>query len=85
MNKKYKLNSKLFHRKDLKLVKRAEEFQDPRQPPLTIGNVVMLNSGGPKSMVVDITPDTVTVAWTNDGEVHEHEFPIQCVHRVPMV
>lgn len=80
------LNKKLFNKDDLELVKRLEDIQDPRQPPVTIGNVVMLNSGGPKMMVVDIASnDIVTGAWVNEGKVEEMEFPRSCVHRVPLI
>jgi len=66
----------------LVVVGRLEDFHDSREPPLTIGNRVFLNSGSPPMMVVDICGDNVVTAFRGrDGKIVEYEFPAICVHR----
>ena len=67
-----------FSVNDLSLVESVNNFHDVREPALRVGDRVQLNSGGPPSLVVDLDPETVTVAW-NGAEV---VFPRPCVHRV---
>jgi uncharacterized protein YodC (DUF2158 family) len=69
---------------DLKLVAPCEQFQDVRQPPLRLGDVVRLNSGGPASLVVDLSlGDKVTISWCDTSrKAREIEIPRACVHRV---
>jgi uncharacterized protein YodC (DUF2158 family) len=57
----------------------AEAFN----PALRIGNIVVLNSGGPRMMVVDIGEGSrVTVSWqTPAGETREMEIPTACLYR----
>jgi uncharacterized protein YodC (DUF2158 family) len=61
----------------------AEEFCNPNEPPLRIGDIVRLNSGGPNSVVVDFSAsDGVVVSWRDTKEgVQEETFPRACLHR----
>lgn len=55
----------------------------PNDPPLRIGDVVRLLSGGPKMIVVDFDGSRIVASWLNkDGTAEEHSFPSHCVHRV---
>jgi hypothetical protein len=68
---------------ELTVVATAEELHDAHEPPLFIGNRVLLNSDGPVLLVVDVDCDNVTVAWrSTSGEPHEHMLPAACFHRV---
>jgi uncharacterized protein YodC (DUF2158 family) len=68
---------------DLELVAPAESFADTREPPLWLGNLVRLNSGGPVMLVVDVDDQAAVCAWRNSGgKTLEHSFPVACVHRV---
>lgn len=50
------------------------------QKALQIGDVVVLNSGGPKMTVVDLSDDTVTInCFTQDGMLGEVTFPKKAV------
>jgi hypothetical protein len=68
-----------FSLSDLVLVAPASDFNDPREPPLVIGNRVRLNSGGPVMLVVGVDADLITAAWPGGEAV----FPRPCVLRVP--
>jgi uncharacterized protein YodC (DUF2158 family) len=69
----------------LTLISASESFSDGREPQLQLGNLVQLNSGGPTMIVADIDGTNAICAWRDhDGETHEHDFPIACVHRVPI-
>lgn len=62
---------------------KAEDFRDSREPPLRIGDVVRLNSGSPRWLIVDTDGENVTVAWYDEeGEVQEESIPEPCVHRI---
>jgi uncharacterized protein YodC (DUF2158 family) len=74
--------SRPFRTDHLSLVAKAESFQDPREPPLRIGDWVQLNSGGPRSLVVDATTDKITLAWKSGTKIAECVFPRTCIHRV---
>jgi uncharacterized protein YodC (DUF2158 family) len=78
------IERKRFSVKDLIIVNNAEDFRDSREPPLRIGDVVRLNSGSPRWLIVDMdAAGNVTVAWRDEeGEVQEHVLPEPCVHRV---
>lgn len=81
------IHSKSVRVERLELVARSEEFQDDREPPLRLGDVVRLNSGGPVCLLVDL-PDcnTVVVSWQeSSGLVHEEQLPHACFHRVRFV
>jgi uncharacterized protein YodC (DUF2158 family) len=67
------------------LCARAAEFRDSREPPIQIGDVVQLNSGGPASLAVDLADRRVTVSWRDEDETHEQTFPRACVHRVGVI
>lgn len=70
----------------LEAVSPAESFRDAREPPLSTGNVVRLNSGSPRLMVVNIDGSAITVAWLDeDGGVHEREFRRECLHRAAVL
>lgn len=64
----------------------TEEPLNPNEPPLRLGNVVRLNSGGPTCMVVDFGADTdIVVAWLDENAAaREWTFPRTCVHRVSL-
>jgi len=68
----------------LRLVASSEQFQDNREPPLRLGDVVQLNSGGPRCLVVDTDEDNiVTIAWQDSSGIpQEHKLPRACVHRI---
>jgi len=45
------------------------------------GNWVVLNSGGPFMMVVDIIGDTALCSWDDGSPIPANQvFPIVCVH-----
>jgi len=74
--------SQSFRTDHLSLVAKAESFQDPREPPLRMGDWVRLNSGGPRSLVVDATTDKITIAWKSGDKIAECVLPRDCIHRV---
>jgi uncharacterized protein YodC (DUF2158 family) len=77
------LNRRSIKASDLIRVASAESFADSREPPLSLGNFVRLNSGGPTLIVVDVVGDSVTVAWQNgSGSISETSFLRACLHRV---
>ena len=77
------LNGRKFNASDLEVVPSPQWFNDPREPQLSLGNFVRLNSGGPIMMVVDREGHFVVVSWQDlAGNVREHRFPAVCVHRV---
>jgi uncharacterized protein YodC (DUF2158 family) len=53
----------------------SEDFNDPREPQLTIGNVVMLNSGGPPMLVVDFWEEMRTPGIFQDEDGRWHKEP----------
>jgi uncharacterized protein YodC (DUF2158 family) len=60
----------------------ASEFHDWREPPLRIGDVVRLNSGGPACLVVDVG-ERIVLSWHDaEGATQEAVLPAACVHRV---
>ena len=73
-----------FKASRLKLIAPREQFQDDREPPLRLGDVVRLNSGGPACLVVDLPyPKAAILSWDDkNGENHECALPCDCVHRV---
>ena len=74
----------IFSSTRLRLVAKSESFHDDREPPLRIGDVVRLNSGGPAAIIVDVSSD-VTISWRDDSRTHEHAFPRACVHRLGVI
>jgi uncharacterized protein YodC (DUF2158 family) len=58
----------------------ATDTQDER--PFCVGDVVCLNSGGPRLTIVACGKNFVTVTWEHNGDIHRHEFPSLCVYRV---
>jgi uncharacterized protein YodC (DUF2158 family) len=77
------LSQRRINARYLALIRPSESFADAREPPLRLGNLVRLNSGGPTMVVVDIEGPTAICAWRDrDGKTHEHSFPVACVHRV---
>lgn len=78
------LRSDEFPEKHLIVIRSAESFRDPREPPLFTGNFVTLNSGGPRMLVVEeCDAERVVVAWRDvSGAVHEQQFPRVCLHRI---
>ena len=78
---------KFFKAKDLVKIDNSHILDmQARDRPLGIGDVVILNSGGPNMMVVDIEDDRVTTAWTyGAGKVQEAEWPSVCLHRIFLV
>jgi uncharacterized protein YodC (DUF2158 family) len=78
------LSSRGLKSNRLRLVAAGEEFHDDREPPLNLGNVVRLNSGGPAGLVVGFPErNTLTLAWRDSaGIAHEANLPRPCVHRI---
>ncbi len=69
--------------KHLTKIANASTFSDEREPPFRIGDIVQLNSGGPKMAVVDFEDGHVIVAWRNDeGSAEELSLPRGCLHRI---
>ena len=66
------------------LVAGVDSFQQPLEPVLRMGDIVRLNSGGPRMMVIDVDEDgAITAAWRDSNQqCHEVSFPRMCVHRV---
>jgi uncharacterized protein YodC (DUF2158 family) len=52
---------------NLILVASAESFRDQREPPFRLGDVVCLNSGGPRYIIVDLDESSVTVSWRGES------------------
>ena len=76
------LHSRSFSLSQLRRVKSADEFRIPGEPPLGVGDCVMLNSGGPLGLIVDILGgDHVVVAWHIRSSIIERTLPAVCVHR----
>jgi uncharacterized protein YodC (DUF2158 family) len=71
----------------LVLIASGEQFQDDREPPLHIGDVVQLNSGGPRLLIVDSPDDkTLTISWRDsEGSILEDTLPRGCVHRIDIM
>jgi uncharacterized protein YodC (DUF2158 family) len=45
-----------------------------------VGDVVMLNSGGPRMAITSVNADAICVAWSSkDGFTQVGSFPVQCV------
>lgn len=66
----------------LEIVAPASVFRFEHEPPVGVGSVVRLNSGGPRMLVVDIDGDSLTTAWRgSDGGITEATLPRLCVHR----
>ena len=73
-----------YHSNGIKLVAASEDFYNPHEPAFKLGDIVSLNSGGPRAMIVDLdSVGCVTVSWCNEaGKVMEELFPIPCLYRV---
>ena len=72
------------HPKSIILVRRGEEFRDPREPELRMGDVIQLNSGSPKMLVVDLDGDgNCTGSWFDEADIaQELILPVGCFHRI---
>lgn len=81
------IHRKRFDIKDLVTIQPASDFRDSREPSLRVGDVVRLNSGSPKWLLVDLDGlGNVTVAWRDEsGVVQEHTLPESCIHRVSVL
>jgi uncharacterized protein YodC (DUF2158 family) len=64
---------------NLLLVAPAADFQSESEACLGIGDIVVLNSGSPKMMIVDINPHGTVIAAWRGGEA---SFSSACLHRV---
>ncbi len=51
------------------------------EAPINLGDHVMLNSGGPVMLVVDVEGENVTASWRTGSGIQEATFPRACVHR----
>lgn len=65
----------------LRLVARGSQQQCVHEPPVGVGTVVRLNSGGPRMLVVDVGGEDVMVSWRTSEGVQETTLPRVCVHR----
>jgi hypothetical protein len=86
MSDSFHLYGRGFKAEHLKLIADSEQFQDYREPPLRLGDIVRLNSGGPQCLVVGL-PDfkSVEISWRDDQGTHETSFPRACLHRVRLL
>lgn len=66
----------------MRKIKGAEEFQNPNEPDLRLGDLVYLNSGSPILLVTDYENGRVTVGYKEYGVVREMNLPRMCFHRV---
>jgi uncharacterized protein YodC (DUF2158 family) len=66
----------------MRLVARAEDFVDAREPALRIGDRVHLNSGGPDCLIVERSAHEATIAWRDGDRACEATLPVGCVHRI---
>jgi hypothetical protein len=66
----------------LNRIAKSEEFRVPGEPPVRLGDVVQLNSGGPRCLVVDLLDfNNLAVSWRDsEGMIYEDVFPAPCVH-----
>jgi uncharacterized protein YodC (DUF2158 family) len=72
-----------FRANDLAKMADAGNFQHQSEVPLRIGDIIALNSGGPRMMVVDHDNSQVVAAWVgDDGSALEGTFQRVTVHRV---
>jgi hypothetical protein len=65
---------KLIRADELILVTPAEAFHDSREPPLSIGDRVRLNSGGPPMLVVEREDNNLTVQMVPLGAPASNQF-----------
>jgi hypothetical protein len=71
-----------FRLSDLEVVQSAESFRHAGEPPVRFGDIVVLNSGSPAGLVVDLLPEAkVVVAWQINGAIVERRLSTACVHR----
>ena len=73
-----------FDSSAITLVAASEDFQRQHELPLQLGDIVSLNSGGPRMMIVDLDGDGDSVVswWGADGTTQEMSIPLACLHRV---
>jgi uncharacterized protein YodC (DUF2158 family) len=48
-------------------------------PPLSVGSTVQLRSGGPASLVVDLSGDRATIAWLSSAGAEEASLDARCL------
>lgn len=77
-----KPHRKSFRARDLCKVADAESFKIEGEPPLGLGDIVTINSGGPNMLVVDTDGDRLTVAWRTPSNIEEMRLHRDCVHRI---
>ena len=55
--------------------------------PLRVGDIIELNSGGPRMLIVDIAAaGTIIAAWRDSsGMASEGSFLGRCVHRIDLI
>jgi hypothetical protein len=80
--RKHSIRRHSFKSDRLQLLASSEEFQSRHEPPLRLGDVVRLNSGGPVCLVVDLPNiNDVTVSWRDSRELAvECTLPRPCLH-----
>ena len=73
-----------FDSNAITLVAASEDFQRQHKLPLQLGDIVSLNSGGPRMMIVDLDGDGGSAVswWGADGATQEMSIPLACLHRV---
>ena len=81
------LNRRKYDPDTLVLIAKAEDYANVLEPPLRLGDIVSLNSGGPQAMVVDIdSSEGIAVGWRDgEGTPQEASFPAACLHRLSPV
>lgn len=71
----------IFRSDEIRLVARF----DPSMSPLSFGDRVQLNSGGPLGLVVDVVGDALLViAWRESATISESVLPRPCLRRLPL-
>ncbi len=87
MSSELMLNRRKCDPDALVLIAKAEDYANVLEPPLRLGDIVSLNSGGPQAMVVDIdSSEGTAVAWRDgEGPPQEASFPAACLHRLSPV
>lgn len=84
MSKKSKLREGTFKASDL--VKIPTNFEPWQKPPFKFGDVVILNSGGPCMMVVDVDAEHTIAMWDcASRKPQTHMWDSVCLHKTGSV
>ena len=70
------MQTRTFRTSELVLIARATKDE-----PLTVGDRVRLNSGGPYGLVVDLAGAEATIAWKINERIEEHTLSRVCLEK----